>query len=130
MKQRYFLKISYNGYNYHGWQVQPDAISVQQVLNEHISTMLGEQIHCEGCGRTDAGVHAKNYMLHFNTTKTLDALFVWKLNNFLPKDIAIQAIYHNRDKIHARWDAGFRSYEYHLSKGKNPFKNRSVCKHL
>ncbi|MBC8343773.1 MAG: tRNA pseudouridine(38-40) synthase TruA [Bacteroidetes bacterium] len=121
MKHRYFLKISFNGTNYHGWQCQADDISVQQVINEHISLMLREKVTSVGCGRTDAGVHAKNYMLHFNTSKQLDASFGWKLNNFLPKDIAVQEVYLNPDKLHARWDAGFRSYEYMISKNKDPF---------
>jgi tRNA pseudouridine38-40 synthase len=127
MKQRYFLKISFNGSNYHGWQFQPKQISVQQVLHEHISLMLRETVTSVGCGRTDSGVHAKNYMLHFNTTKVVDADFGWKLNNFLPNDIAIQEVYFNPDKIHARWDAGFREYEYIISKIKDPFHIKLVA---
>ncbi|MFC2114430.1 tRNA pseudouridine(38-40) synthase TruA [Bacteroidota bacterium] len=121
-KHRYFFSISFNGSNYHGWQIQPDAITVQQVMNEHIGVMIGEKVNCVGCGRTDAGVHAKNYLFHVDIKKELTATFARKLDAFLPKDIKINRIYANPKKIHARWDARFRSYEYIVSKGKDPFR--------
>lgn len=121
MKNRYFLEIAFNGSNYHGWQVQPETLTVQGQMNKHISVLLGEKITCQGCGRTDAGVHANKYLLHFNTTQELNDTFRRKLDRFLPLDISVKKIYLNQDKIHARWDALEREYVYLLSKGKNPF---------
>jgi tRNA pseudouridine38-40 synthase len=121
MKPRYFVKIAYNGNNYHGWQVQNGQISVQQTINEHLSILLGEKISCMGCGRTDAGVHARKYYFHFDTDTALNAQFFYKLNAFLPKDIRIFAAYHPEPRIHARWDAIKRSYEYLISPKKDPF---------
>jgi tRNA pseudouridine38-40 synthase len=121
MKHRYFLEIAYNGSNYHGWQKQPGAISVQEVVNECISTLLGEQVSCIGCGRTDAGVHARKFILQFDTTKELNFDFAYKLNSFVPKDITVKKIYSLSRKIHARWDAIKRSYQYLITIGKDPF---------
>ena len=118
---RYFLEISFNGSKYHGWQIQKDVPTVQQLLNGHFSVFLREEIKTEGCGRTDAGVHARKFMLHFNTTHVLDASFIKEMNSFLPQDICVHKLFRNRKKIHARWDAIYRSYEYHISRGKNPF---------
>lgn len=120
-KHRYFLEIAYNGSAFHGWQIQPNSLSVQQVMNECISTMLSHSVNCMGCGRTDAGVHARCFFLHFDTEKELDADFSFRLNAFLPKEIKILHFYKNPEKIHARWDAISRSYEYLVAKGKNPF---------
>jgi len=122
MKLRYFLEISFNGGAYHGWQMQKDAITVQQVLSEYIGIQLGEPVKCEGCGRTDAGVHARKYLLHFDSEHQLTADFTGKLNSFLPADIRVNKIYRNLKKIHARWDALSRTYEYVISKGKDPFR--------
>jgi tRNA pseudouridine38-40 synthase len=121
MKNRYFLEITFNGFNYHGWQVQENIVTVQGTINEHISIMLGEKVNCVGCGRTDAGVHATKYITHFDTNETLDFKFARKLNSFLPRDIAVLNFYDLKRRIHARFDALNRSYKYILSKGKNPF---------
>jgi len=121
MSNRYFLDIAFNGSNYHGWQIQPESVTVQEVLNKHISIILGERICCIGCGRTDSGVHALKYFAHFDTIKILDDSFRKKLDRFLPLDIKVKNIYLNTDKIHARFDALERSYKYILSKGKTPF---------
>ncbi|NLJ07707.1 MAG: tRNA pseudouridine(38-40) synthase TruA [Sphingobacteriales bacterium] len=121
MKNRYFLEIAYLGSHFHGWQIQPGSISVQQVMNEHISLMLGEKINCMGCGRTDAGVHARKFFLHFDTSHSLTSDFRHKLNSFLPLDILVRKMYACPQKIHARWDALSRTYEYLICKGKNPF---------
>ncbi|MFW6309657.1 MAG: hypothetical protein ACOC1D_01030 [Prolixibacteraceae bacterium] len=95
MPQRYFLQLSYKGTNYHGWQVQPNAISVQEVLEKALSTILREDISVVGAGRTDTGVHASFFMLHFDTSneKIEREKLVFKLNSFLPEDIAVQQIY-------------------------------------
>jgi len=123
MKTRYFLEIAYKGDNFHGWQIQPQLKTVQQVLNEHLSVLLGEKINCIGCGRTDAGVHARSYLCHFDVEKPLPENFHHEINSFLPKDILIKNIFLNKSRIHARWDALSRSYEYLICKGKNPFYN-------
>jgi tRNA pseudouridine38-40 synthase len=121
MKPRYFVHIAYNGNKYHGWQIQKSHVSVQQTLNEHISTMLGEKILCHGCGRTDAGVHARKYYFHFDTSSNLNNQFFYKLNAFLPKDIRIIQAFIPTPRIHARWDALKRSYEYLVCTVKDPF---------
>ena len=91
MKTRYFIKLSYKGTNYHGWQIQPKANTVQQVLNEDFSLLLGEKVQVTGCGRTDTGVHARVFYAHLDCSgklaKNMDLLF--KINNKLPADIAI-----------------------------------------
>lgn len=119
---RFFLKISYKGTKYHGWQVQPNALSVQQVFNEKLSLILGEEIYCIGCGRTDTGVHAKEFYLHFDTTKAFSEKLIYRLNSFLPEDIAVHDIFSVTDeKASARWSAIERSYEYIISQKKDPF---------
>ena len=126
MKPRYFVNIAYNGNKYHGWQSQKGQVSVQQTINEHLSILLGEQIVCYGCGRTDAGVHARKYYFHFDTNTELNRQLFYKLNVFLPKDIRIFAAYKPEPRIHARWDAIKRSYEYLISSGKDPFLDVAV----
>ncbi|MGZ5303839.1 MAG: tRNA pseudouridine synthase A, partial [Bacteroidia bacterium] len=119
---RFFLKISYKGTNYHGWQIQPNALGVQQVFNEKLSLILGEEIYCIGCGRTDTGVHAKEFFLHFDTSKVFSGNLIDRLNSFLPKDIAVHEIYSVTDEdANARWSAVERSYEYIISQKKDPF---------
>lgn len=120
---RYFILLAYNGSPFHGWQIQPNAISVQEVLNNAISTLLGEKINLVGCGRTDTGVHAKQFVAHFDTEKQnleADKLTV-KLNAFLPKEIVISRIAKVSADAHARFDATERTYTYHIHFGKNPF---------
>ena len=121
MKHRYFLNIAFRGSQYHGWQKQMHAISVQEVMATHISTILREELNVHGCGRTDAGVHARKFMLHFDSTQKLNAEFARNLNSFLPKDIAVRAMYKNTEKIHARYDALNRTYEYLITNKKHPF---------
>ena len=118
---RYFIELSYNGKNYHGWQIQPDAISVQEKLNNAISTIFQEKIEVVGAGRTDAGVHASQMFAHFNIDKELQKELVFKLNSILPNDIAVQQVFLVDDEKHARFDALSRSYEYKIWLGRNPF---------
>ncbi|MFN3641280.1 MAG: tRNA pseudouridine synthase A, partial [Flavobacterium sp.] len=119
---RYFLKLAYNGKNYHGWQSQPNAVTVQQTLEEALSLLWRTPIEIIGAGRTDAGVHAKEMFAHFNVEETLDTAFwIKKLNSYLPKDIVIHDIIPVHDEAHARFDATQRSYQYHLHLFKNPF---------
>ena len=119
---RYFIEIAYKGKNYHGWQKQPDDITVQEVLEKAISVILQEELKLVGAGRTDAGVHAKQLFAHFDCQKNLEtAKIVFKLNALLPKDISVQDIFHVADEAHARFDAIEREYEYIISFKKNPF---------
>lgn len=120
---RYFIELAYNGTNYHGWQIQPNASSVQEVLEKTLSTFFREEIKVVGAGRTDAGVHAKQLFAHFDLDKTIDAEKIsFKLNAFLPKDISIQGIRKVTDQAHARFHATLREYEYHITLRKDPFQ--------
>ena len=120
---RYFLEIAYNGTHYHGWQNQPNAISVQEVVEKSLSTYLQEKIAVVGCGRTDSGVHASQFFLHFDTVKvqTNHELFLFKINSILPKDISVYQIIPVVSDAHARFTAQSRSYIYSISQIKNPF---------
>jgi len=118
---RYFIELSYNGKNYHGWQIQPDAMSVQEKLNTAISTIFQEKIEVVGAGRTDAGVHATQMFAHFDIEKELKSDVVFKLNSILPNDIAVYNVFLVDDEKHVRFDATSRSYEYKIWLGRNPF---------
>lgn len=119
---RYFLELSYNGKNYHGWQVQPNVISVQEKINEGLSKLLRTSINIMGAGRTDAGVHALQMYAHFDIDDAFDAnLILDRLNSFLPEDIVIYNIFEVDDKSHTRFHATSRSYEYRIYLGRDPF---------
>lgn len=119
---RYFLELSYKGKNYHGWQRQPQSITVQQVLEETLSALLRQPTGVTGAGRTDTGVHARQMFAHFDSREPLHkADFLYKLNAFLPKDIAIRHIHSVSENAHARFDATARTYEYWLHTVKDPF---------
>ncbi len=119
---RYFIELSYNGKNYHGWQKQPDVISIQEVLENSLSKLLRSKIEIVGAGRTDTGVHAKQIFTHFNIKESIETLNLNnRLNAFLPDDISIQNIFLVNNESHARFDAIKRSYEYQIWQGKNPF---------
>ncbi|MFX0555193.1 tRNA pseudouridine(38-40) synthase TruA [Maribacter sp. CXY002] len=119
---RYFIRFSYFGKSYHGWQNQPNAITVQEVLEDAVSKLLRQKIDLVGAGRTDAGVHAKEMYAHFDFGSILDSVdFIYRLNAFLPEDIAVQDVSPTRLESHARFDALERTYEYWISTEKNPF---------
>lgn len=118
---RYFIHLSYNGKNYCGWQRQPHSLSVQEELEKAMSLLLREPIALVGAGRTDTGVHARNYFAHFDYPPPLPHNLVNKLNSFLPKEIAIKDIFSVSDSAHARFDATSRTYQYFISLEKNPF---------
>jgi len=119
---RYFIEFAYNGKAYHGWQKQPNVISIQEVLEKALSTLLNKTIEVVGAGRTDTGVHAKQMFAHLDLEDPInDSQFVYKMNQFLPKDIVVKAIHHVRADAHARFDATSRTYTYIISEGKNPF---------
>ena len=123
MKRRFFLQCSFWGENYAGWQKQPDQKSVQSSIDEAMSTALQENIEVMGAGRTDTGVHAKYFIAHFDTETDLrqNPNFIYKLNNILPEDIAVQDLFEVELHNHARFDATQRSYEYFITTRKDPF---------
>ncbi|MDC1104696.1 hypothetical protein OAS45_03650 [Polaribacter sp.] len=118
---RYFIELSYNGKNYHGWQIQPDAISVQQKVNYALSTMLQYEISVVGAGRTDTGVHASQMFAHFDVDQKLDENVVFKLNSILPEDIVVRKVFSVDQEMHARFNALSRSYVYKICLGRDPF---------
>lgn len=118
---RYFLQLSYHGKNYCGWQLQNNAISVQEILEENLSKIFNEKIEIVGCGRTDTGVHAKQYYAHFDSEKQLPENFLYRINNMLPDDVAIDEIFEVKNNLHARFDAINRTYKYFIHFNKNPF---------
>lgn len=118
---RYFIELAYNGKNYHGWQIQPHAISVQEKINKAISTILRKEVNIVGAGRTDAGVHASQMFAHFDVETLLNDNFTYKLNAFLPYDIVIFNTQLMHNDAHTRFDALSRSYEYKIWLGRNPF---------
>jgi len=131
INQRYFIELSYDGSNYHGWQVQPNAVTVQELLDKALTTLLRQPIQTTGCGRTDTGVHAKEYFAHFtphppeggaeDAFQKFPLQGVRGLNALLPQDIAIKNIIPVNPEAHARFDATLRSYEYHIHFEKDPF---------
>lgn len=129
-KKRFFIEIAYDGSSYHGWQIQPNAVSVQEKLNNALYTLTRENIETIGAGRTDTGVHAKQLYVHFDVANPFFSTglekFKQSLNALLPYDIAIKRIIEVHPDAHARFDATSRSYEYHMHVHKNPFLiNRS-----
>jgi len=121
---RYFVELAYDGSNYSGWQRQPNAISVQQVLEEKFSQVLQSDIQVVGCGRTDAGVHARQYFMHFNSPEILTEQHKYGLKSVQPKDIAIYSFDLVQNEAHARFDATLREYIYHISLQTNPFNTK------
>ena len=119
---RYFLELSYNGKAYHGWQNQPNAITIQEVLEKALRILLGSPIAIVGAGRTDTGVHAAKMYAHFDFDAPIDlSHLAFKLNAYLPKDIAISKIHKVKDNAHARFDAKSRTYHYKVSTQKDVF---------
>lgn len=121
---RYFIYLSYDGTAYHGWQVQPNAVSVQQRMNEALSTLLrGKNSDVTGAGRTDAGVHAHMMVAHFDIENAVDCAWLTeKLNRILPYDIVVNKVVRVKPDAHARFDAKARTYHYWVYTRKNPFK--------
>lgn len=125
MIRRYFISLSYNGKNYCGWQIQPNAISVQQTLQEAMSTLMRQELTIVGAGRTDSGVHAREMIAHFDWDESdFDANeLCMKLNRLLPKDISIHSIKEVGTNAHARFSAISRTYSYCITPIKDPFLN-------
>jgi len=122
---RYFIKLAYNGMRFHGWQIQHNANSVQQLLNECFTTILDEEIKLTGAGRTDTGVHAKEFYAHFDVKTKIETSqienLIFRLNSYLPDDVVVYDILPVLPDAHARFDAASRTYQYFLSSNKDPF---------
>ncbi|HVD98405.1 MAG TPA: tRNA pseudouridine(38-40) synthase TruA [Cytophagaceae bacterium] len=118
---RYFLDIAYKGTHYHGWQIQQNAHSVQQELENALQKILGQKIETLASGRTDTGVHAEQQIVHLDLEDEFTEQHVYKLNCVLPNDIAVKDFFPVTNQAHARFDATSRSYEYRITRMKNPF---------
>lgn len=128
MKTRYFIFISYKGTSYHGWQVQPNSVTVQKILDEALSVVLNEQISTIGAGRTDTGVHAILFCAHFDSNDSdliSNKKLIFRLNSFLPKDISVNSVRKVLPDANARYSALSRTYKYYISRLKNPFTEGS-----
>lgn len=125
MRKRYFIELSYDGTTYHGWQTQPNGITVQECLDKALSTYFRQEIISLGCGRTDAGVHATQFYAHFDVLDLTPDLVINGLggiNSLLPYSISAKRIFVVADDAHARFDALSRAYKYYLHFEKDPFK--------
>lgn len=119
---RFFIELSYKGTNYHGWQEQPNANTVQAEINRALSTILNTNIEVIGAGRTDTGVHANQMFAHFDCDIDFDIQnLMFKLNSFLASDIAIKDIFKVKEDANCRFDALSRTYQYHIIQKKDPF---------
>ena len=126
---RYFIYFSYDGAAYHGWQVQPNAITVQQVLEEALAKLVRQPVPLVGAGRTDAGVNAACMVAHGDFPAELDTRqLVYKLNKILPPDIAVSDVRRVKDDAHARFDALSRRYNYRVVTAKSPFARKYACR--
>ena len=128
MKTRYFIFISYKGTSYHGWQIQPNSVTVQKILDDALSVVLREKISTIGAGRTDAGVHARVFCAHFDSLSAyLSATekLVFRLNRYLPEDISVNSIIKVVPDANSRYSAISRTYKYYISRIKDPFFNKT-----
>ncbi len=125
---RYFLELAYKGTHYCGWQLQNNAITVQKKLNDALAILCNHETETTGCGRTDTGVHALQFFVHFDQKKKITdhAKFIYQLNSLLPKDIAAYNVFHVDGEAHARFDATGRTYRYFITSKKNPFLNETA----
>ncbi len=125
---RYFIELAYKGTNFFGWQSQPNAITIQEVLQNKLSLLLRQPIETTGCGRTDTGVHANQFFAHFDTIAPIihPAQIVYKLNRMLPDDIVVFNLFEVAEAAHARFDAIERTYRYYIETKKNPFSKSLV----
>lgn len=126
---RYFITLSYDGTRYHGWQIQPEGVTVQQLLQDALATLLRQYVTVVGAGRTDAGVHARQMVAHIDVDGEITDVdqLTYKLNRFLPYDISIQNIRLVSDDMHARFSAVRRRYRYFIHTEKDPFKKKYSC---
>lgn len=125
---RYFIRLSYDGSNYHGWQIQPNGNSVQEEIQKALTTLLRFNVEIVGAGRTDAGVHARDMAAHFDVQDPIDGKqLAYRMNRILPRDIAIQSIEEVAGDLHARFSAVSRTYHYYIHTQKDPFLQRHSC---
>lgn len=122
---RYFIELAYNGQHFHGWQIQPNAITVQEVVNDALQKALRVDVNVVGCGRTDTGVHASYFVAHFDVNEAIEDLnqFVYKLNRILKNDVVIYSAQKVDTESHSRFHAVSRTYHYYIKTQKNPFVN-------
>jgi tRNA pseudouridine38-40 synthase len=122
---RYFFEIAYNGKSFSGWQRQPNAVSVQEIIEDTISKLFsGKKISIVGCGRTDAGVHSQQYFFHIDLPEEFDTEnLVFKLNRMLSDAVVVYKILKVPEELHARFSAKSRTYRYFIHQKKDPFKN-------
>jgi len=128
VKTRYFIFISYKGTSYHGWQIQPNSVTVQKILDGALTTILNENILTTGAGRTDTGVHALVFCAHFDCSKedlSGNNKLITRLNRYLPKDISVSSIMKVLPDAHARFSAVSRTYRYYITTAKDPFSEDS-----
>lgn len=128
MKTRYFIYISFKGTSYHGWQIQPNSVTIQEILDNALSTVFNEKISATGAGRTDTGVHALVFFAHFESISpdlADNKNNIFRLNSFLPKDIAVNGIFKVVPDAHARFSAVSRTYKYYIARVKDPFLDDS-----
>jgi tRNA pseudouridine38-40 synthase len=128
VKTRYFIFVSYKGTSYHGWQIQPNSLTVQKILDNALSVVLNEKISTTGAGRTDTGVHALYFCAHFDSNSTeqiVNKNLEFKLNRYLPEDISVLSIRKVLPDANARYSAISRTYKYYVSRTKDPFFNNS-----
>ncbi len=127
--QRYFIYLAYDGAAYHGWQIQPNGASVQECLMKALSTLLRREVEVTGAGRTDAGVHARLMVAHFDSETPIDTAFMAdKLNRLLPPDISVYRLRAVKPDAHARFDATSRTYQYYVTTAKLPFDRQYRCR--
>lgn len=120
--QRYFIYFAYDGTAYHGWQIQPNGISVQEVLQDALSKILRRKTEVVGAGRTDTGVHARLMVAHFDHPEAIDSSqLTYRLNRLLPSDISISKVVPVEETMHARFSAKWRTYRYYVHTRKAPF---------
>ena len=125
---RYFITLSYDGTRFHGWQVQPNGVSVQEVLEDALGKLLRQPTPVTGAGRTDAGVHAREMVAHFDTDQQIDGKqMIYRLNRILPRDVAVYSVREVPQEMHARFSAVRRMYHYYIHTAKAPFLRHYSC---
>ena len=128
LMQRYFIYLSYDGTAYHGWQIQPNGNSVQEEMQRALSTLMRREMAIVGAGRTDAGVHARVMVAHFDTDQNVDCKqLAYKLNRLLPRDISVDKVIPVDGEMHARFSAVKRTYHYYIHLHKNPIHRFYSC---
>ena len=125
---RYFITLSYDGTDFHGWQIQPNGNSVQEELQKALSTLLRQPVAVVGAGRTDAGVHARKMVAHFDCQEPIDcAQFAYRLNRMVPRSMSVYDVKRVSEELHARFSATRRTYHYYIHTRKDPFLRHYSC---